>query len=64
MFRGEISKLKQLLEKTVLLRSKKIRARRRNVPWITGTIMDETPTEKVKRGNEGLVLGERQKGAP
>lgn len=25
--------------------------------WITGTKMDEMPTEKVKRGNEGLALG-------
>lgn len=26
--------------------------------------MDEMPTEKVKRGNEGLGVGERQKGVP
>jgi len=44
-------------EKMALLRLEKKSGREDATSWITGTKMDEMPTEKVKRGNEGLALG-------
>lgn len=52
-------------EKMALLRLKKKKSGRENATsWITGTKMDEMPTEKVKRGKRRAGVGERQKGVP
>lgn len=66
----EISRLEQLLLGNGGAREisgsafavKKIRTRRRNIVDHCETRMDEMPTEKVKRGNEGLASRKDRRG--